>query len=92
MRTLDAIKDKIYFFNDYCIRNAIFALIRNKYDYKCRNEISDEEALEFADKNNMLFFHLSLHEKNETGIKELFETVLNEYFRRKEKEKREKGI
>ena len=31
----------------------------------------------------MLFFNLSLHEKNETGIKELFEEVLNEYFKRK---------
>ena len=65
------------------------ALIRNKYDNTYRNEISDEEALEFADENNMLFFHLSLHEKNETGVKELFETILNEYFRRKEKEKKE---
>ena len=34
----------------------------------------------------MLFFHLSLHEKNETGIKELFENVLNEYFKRKREE------
>ncbi len=33
----------------------------------------------------MLFFHLSLHEKNETAIKELFENVLNEYFKRREK-------
>ena len=89
--TFTSIKDKIYFFEDYCKRNAIFALICNKYD-KCRNEISDEEALEFADENNMLFFHLSLHEKNETGVKELFETVLNEYFRRKEKEKKEYDI
>ena len=86
--TFTSIKDKIYFFEVNCKRNAIFALICNKYD-KCRNEISDEEALEFADINNMLFFHLSLHEKNETGIKELFETVLNEYFSRKEKEQKE---
>ena len=34
----------------------------------------------------MLFFHLSLNEKNETGVKELFETVINEYFRRKKTE------
>ena len=80
---LDAFKDKKNFFKEVCKRNAIFALIRNKYDINRRIEISDEEALEFADENNMLFFHLSLHEKNETGVKELFETVLNEYFKRK---------
>ena len=67
----------------------MITLIRNKYDYKCRNEISDDEPLEFADKKNMPFFHLSLHEKYETGVKQLFETVLNEYFRKKEKEKKE---
>ena len=83
-----AIQDKKYYFDNYCKRNKILALIRNKYD-KGIEEISDEEALEFADKNNMLFFHLSLHTKNETGIKELFENVLDEYFRRKEKKENE---
>ena len=90
--TLDSIEQNLALINRECKRNVIFALIRNKYDKVGKAEISDEEALEFADKNNMMLFHLSLHEKNETGIKELFETVLNEYFRRKEKEKREKGI
>ena len=87
--SLDSIKeilDPIYW---YCKSKPIFALIRNKYDKNGKIEISDEEALEFADKKNMLFFHLSLHEKNETGVKELFETILNEYFIRKEKEKNE---
>ena len=69
-------------------KNTIFALIRNKYDNTRKEAISDEEALEFADLNNMLFFHLSLHEKNETGIKELFEKVLNEYFKRRKEEKK----
>ena len=87
-RTFETIKESIIFFNKKRRANIIFALIRNKYDkkrnYNFRNEeVSEEEALEFADKYNMLFFHLSLHEKYETGIKELFETVLNEYIIRK---------
>ena len=88
--TFNTIINKTYYFEDYCKKNTIFALIRNKYDNKYREEVSDEIALEFADKNNMLFFHLSLHEKNETGVKELFENVLNEYFKRKIKEKEKK--
>ena len=80
--SLESIKEKQYFFTQHCKKNIIFALIRNKYDIK-EKAISDEEALEFADLNNMLFFHLFFHEKNETGIKELFEKVLNEYFKRR---------
>lgn len=83
---LDSIKTKLDLFNKFCNRNLIFVLIRCRYDIGGKIEISDEEALEFADKNNMLFFHLSLNEKNETGVKELFETVINEYFRRKKTE------
>ena len=83
--SLDAIEKKLALINKDCKRNVIFALIRNKYDKDGKAEISDEEALEFADKNNMMLFHLSLHEKNETGIKELLETVLNKYFKTKEK-------
>ena len=60
--------------------NTILALIRNEYDRTEKEEISGEETIEFADLNNMLFFHLSLHEKNENFIKELFENVLNESF------------
>ena len=80
--TFESIKKRKHFFGDCRFKNKIFVLIRNKYDIT-KEEISDEEAIEFADSNNMLFFHLSLHEKNETGIKELFENVLNEYFKRK---------
>ena len=88
-RTFDAIKNQKYIFEYYCKKNTLFALIRNKYDIRSE-DISEEEALEYADRNNMLFFHLSLHEKNETGIKELFENVFNEYFRRKEEENKKK--
>ena len=84
--TFETIKNKKNFFDNNFKRNTIFALIRNKYDIT-KEEISDEEAIEFADSNNMLFFHLSLFEKNETGIKELFENVFNEYLKRKKKNK-----
>ena len=69
--------------------NPIYILVRSKYELNKTTQdnwngfVSDEEALEFADKNNMLFFHLSFNEKNETGFKELFENIINEYFRRK---------
>ena len=66
--SFDKIIHTKYFFDEYCKRNTIFALIRNKYDLY-REEISDEEVLEFADKNNMLFFHLSLHEKMKLVLK-----------------------
>ena len=83
---LKLLKIKKNFFDNNFKRNTIFALIRNKYDIT-KEEISDEEAIEFADSNNMLFFHLSLFEENETGIKELFENVFNEYLKRKKKNK-----
>ena len=68
---------------------SIFLLIRNKYDLKINQEnndndndndndyVPDEEALEFADKNNIIFTHASSFEKYETGIKELFTLILN---------------
>ena len=67
------------------LRECIFTIgVRSRFGHwPTPEEVSDEEALEFADKYNMLFFHLSLHEKYETGIKELFETVLNEYIIKK---------
>ena len=45
---------------------AIYFLIRNKYELSLNLEkkeiISDEEALEFADTNNLIFVHLSSFE------------------------------
>ena len=72
------------------ITNVIFALIRNKYDKNLENRnnedfVSDEEALEYADKHKLLFTHLSNFVKYETGIKELFELVLNKYLKREKK-------
>ena len=63
--------------------NPIYFLIRNKYDLSLnskKNEIvSDEEALEFADKNNLIFTHISSFEKYGNGIDNLFDLILKEY-------------
>ena len=62
-------------------KNSICALIRNKYDIKANkdnnNIVSDEEALEFADANNIIFRHISSIEKYENGIIKLFELILD---------------
>ena len=68
------------------INNPLIVMIRNKYEvnsnkYDNMDFISDEEALEYADSNQLLFCHLSNYEKYETGINQLFETLLNEYLK-----------
>ena len=51
-------------------KNSKFILIRSRYE-EClenndnKNIVSDEEALEFADLNNLYFEHFSNFEKNE---------------------------
>ena len=51
---------------------AVFALIRNKYDMKANKDnkdiLLDEEALEFADNNDIIFVLVSSFEKYENGI------------------------
>ena len=74
--------------------NPILVLIRTKYDLnldstKNENFVTDEEALEFADEHNILFFHISNFEKYETGIKELLSLTIKEYLKRKEIEEKE---
>ena len=72
------------------IKNVILGLISNKYDKNVENIsneniVSDEEALEYADKNKLYFSHLSNFVKYETGINKIFELVLNEYLKREKK-------
>ena len=79
----------IYHYNNniYPINKAkpIYVLIMSKYDFNLKSEdnfnnfVSDEEALKFTEKNNLLFFHISSFEKNEPGIKELFSMALKKY-------------
>ena len=67
-----------------CDNKAICILVRIKYDLGMNEDnrmndfVSDEEALEFADKNNIKFAHVSSIEKYGDGIKELFSLILNQ--------------
>ena len=62
---------KEHFINSKKIKfpnEPIYALIRSKYDLNVKSNeyrdiITDEEVLEFADENNINFFHLSNFEK-----------------------------
>ena len=49
------------------------------------NIVSDEEALEYADKQKLFFSHLSNFVKYETGINQIFELILKEYLKREKK-------
>ena len=44
--------------------------------------VYDEEALEFATKNSLLFFHISSEEKYESGVNQLFYSIIKEYYLR----------
>jgi len=67
------------------IKNATIILIRSKYGNSKKefiNCISDEEALEFVDRNKISFAHICCFEKYETGIKELITLILTQYLRK----------
>ena len=62
----------------------IYALIKAKYDLPLTEEnnndiVCDEEALEFTDKNDIIFAHLSSFEKYEAGVNELFREIFLKY-------------
>ena len=65
---------------------SIYVLIKSKYDLPLKAEnnndiVFDEEALEFADKIDIIFAHLSNFEKYETGINELFEKIFLKFIK-----------
>ena len=69
-------------------KDAIYALIESKYDLKMESKdenkstVSNEEILEYVEKNNLLFFHLSNNEKYEKGINEILSKILKEYIKK----------
>ena len=67
--------------------NRTSILIKSKYDLNKTKDnnivISDEEALDFADKNNMLFRNLSNLEKYGSGIEEILEDCINGYLQKR---------
>ena len=61
-------------------------LIRVKYDLNIKSDnnenidfVSDEEAMEYADKNNMIFLHISSFEKNDKGFENLLNLITKQY-------------
>ena len=80
---------KIYEENHINIKDQLIILIGNKYDLnlkpeeECKDFVSDEEALEFSDKNNIYFFHMNAFEKyeSESGINNIIELILIQYFK-----------
>ena len=69
--------------------DVVFVLIGNKYDEEknCLKEndriLNEEEILEFVEKNNLIFGHLSIKKKYSKGINEIFMKVMNEYMKKK---------
>jgi len=67
--------------------NCTSILIKSKYDLNKTQDnnivISDEEALEYADNNNMLFRNLSNLEKYGSGIEEILEDCINGYLKKR---------
>ena len=68
------------------IKDCIYALVGNKYDLNLsfnekNNIIDDEEVLEFAEKNKLIYSHISILEKYSQGVNELFKNFLNEYLK-----------
>ena len=63
-------------------KKQIYFLIRSKYELNLNSQndeiVSDEEALEFADKNNLIFAHISSFENYGNGIDNLFDLILKE--------------
>ena len=79
------IAKNIYEEKSQIYQDTIFCLIRSKYgnsEKELKDFVSDEEALEFADRNKLFFAHISCFEKYETGIKELISLILNKYLKK----------
>ena len=93
--SFEKVRDKVkYIYDEHYEQqnnnfNCILFLIRSKYELSLKSQnddyVSDEEAMEYADKNNMLFTHISSFEKYDSGIKNLLNLILIEYLRRNNK-------
>ena len=65
------------------IEDPISILVRYNYELDSNDKyVSDEEALEFTDKNNLYFAHIGCTEKYESGIKELMNTIFIKYIKK----------
>ena len=81
IKTFEKAKIMLNDCKNFITKNPLIALIRSRYDEYLKNNddkniVSDEGALEFADLNNIYFFHLSSFEKYENGLNELIKFVV----------------
>ena len=85
--SFETAKELISWSKDRCINNPIYVLVCNKYQLnmneKTKNIVRDEEVLEYAEKNDILFSHISIFDKYEDGINELLIKILNKYIQNK---------
>ena len=68
-------------------KKLVIVLVSSKYDLYVKskenmNRVSDEEALEYASKNNIPLAHISIVEKYDNGINELIDKALKEYIKK----------
>ena len=75
-------------------KKETYFLVRNKYELALNSEIDDinfvpdEEAMEFATQNNIIFCHSSQFEKYETGTNFIFEYICNKICKRIDEEQK----
>ena len=85
--SFDKAKSNIRKFQNINNANTIIVLCRSKYEISLNSKenqdiITDEEAMEYADKNEIIFFHIASFEKYETGINQLIKLILDKYIRK----------
>ena len=71
------------------IEDISIILVGNKCDLKSERKITEEEGKNYAEKKNMLFLEASASQK--INVKEVFNTVINNYLKKNGDIKEEKG-
>lgn len=81
----DSVKEKIE--GD----NYVLAVVGSKYDLFESEEVPEEEARKYAEEKNAIFQLVSA-KKNIEGVTKLFDTLIDEYIKRYNKEIKEKNL
>ena len=83
IESFEVVKELLTTIQENRLNEQIYILVCNKYQLSLEDRkgkiISDEEALEFAEENGLLFCHLSMFDKYENGINELMIKILKKY-------------
>ena len=67
-------------------KNIVIVLVGNKFhldinSIETDNVVHEEEILEYVDKNNLIFAHLSILEIYSNGVNEIFKISIKEYIK-----------